>query len=106
MFYIVLCRDNPSKKSLRVEHESEHHQWLREQQHPVMVRLSGPLLNQEENSKDGSLLVLDADSLDVVEKFAYEDPFQKVGLYEEIVIKPWPWGIGLALEGGLESDPL
>ncbi|HYH71326.1 MAG TPA: YciI family protein [Methyloceanibacter sp.] len=39
----------------------------------------------------GSLIVVDAPSLEAAQQIADEDPFAKVGLFAKVDIRPWLW---------------
>lgn len=50
---------------------------------------------------NGSLLVIRADSIDAVRRYLAEDPYVLAGVYAQVEVRPWQWGLGqLASDGG------
>jgi hypothetical protein len=40
---------------------------------------------------NGSLIVIEATSLDAAQKIAADDPFAKLGIFARVDIRPWLW---------------
>ena len=40
---------------------------------------------------NGSLIVIEASSLDAAREIAAEDPFAKLGIFARVDIRPWLW---------------
>ena len=57
----------------------------------AMVRMAGPLLSDDGESMIGSLIVLEAETLDAARAWAAEDPYARVGLFERVDVKGWRW---------------
>jgi uncharacterized protein YciI len=58
-------------------------------QHGANVRFAGPLMSDDGERMVGSLLILEADSLDAAHAWSANDPYNKVGLFESVDIRPW-----------------
>lgn len=43
---------------------------------------------------NGTLLVIQADSIDAVRAFVADDPYSRAGLFATVEIRPWRWGLG------------
>ena len=43
---------------------------------------------------NGSLLVIRADSIDAVRRYLAEDPYVLAGVYAQVEVRPWQWGLG------------
>ena len=52
------------------------------------LHAAGPTLDADENM-NGSVVVLDLDSLSAAEDFAANDPYAEAGLFEKVLIQPW-----------------
>ena len=71
----------------RLAHYEAHKSYLAAA--PVRTVISGPLLADDEQTMIGSCFVLEADSLSAVEDFNRNDPFNKVGLWKTVSIRPF-----------------
>ncbi len=71
-----------------------HRARLRQHDHPVAVRIGGPLLD-EAGRMIGSLLVIEAATRAEVDAFLAGDPYVAGGLYREVAINTFNWGLGL-----------
>jgi uncharacterized protein YciI len=61
--------------------------------HPGVVRLGGPFLS-EEGDMAGSMLVIEAESLEAAQAFHDADPYRAAGLFETSTVRPWRVTIG------------
>jgi uncharacterized protein YciI len=94
-FFAILATDKPDLEPLRSQIRPEHRQYLREPHpHRVVVRLGGPTLSSCEGHMNGTLLVVEADSLSDAQAFFDDDPYARAGLFEHVEIRPWNWGLG------------
>ena len=53
--------------------------------------LAGPFTEADGETMNGSLIVIEAASLQAAEKIAAGDPFAKAGLFASVEIRPWLW---------------
>lgn len=94
-FFVVFANDKPGMHELRNQIRPAHRAYLRTPgDHRVVVRLGGPMLDIDNNKMDGTLLVIEAESIAEVERFLQDDPYVRSGLFEQIEIRPWDWGLG------------
>jgi uncharacterized protein YciI len=94
-FFAIFATDKLDREPLRSEIRPLHREYLREPHpHRVVVRLGGPTLNVCEGAMNGTLLVVEADSLSEAEAFFADDPYARAGLFERVEIRPWCWGLG------------
>lgn len=77
----------------RLRVRDEHRAWLRTHPHPVTCLSGGPWLNAQ-GDMAGSMLVIEAESIDAVAAYLAEDPYAKVGLFKSSRIQPFVWGLG------------
>lgn len=87
MHYVIHCLDHEGAVDKRLEHYEAHKAYLASA--PVRTVISGPLLDDDEETMIGSCFVLEADSLAEVEDFNRNDPFAKIGLWERVSIRPF-----------------
>ena len=95
MYYAVWATDKPGAGATRLRVRDAHRARLREPgAHPVKVVAGGPTLSEPDASMNGSLLVIEAESIDAVRRFVAEDPYQLAGVYAHVEVRPWQWGLG------------
>ena len=94
MYFAVIARDKPGQAELRTQLRPEHRAWLRSPgDHPVVVRLGGPLLDPA-GAMDGTLLVVEPDSAQAVHAFLAEDPYCRHQIFATLEVRQWQWGLG------------
>ncbi|MBM3543024.1 MAG: YciI family protein [Alphaproteobacteria bacterium] len=96
MLYALICTDKPGSLALRKANRPEHLAYL-ESLGDVLV-FAGPFTETDGETMNGSLIVVDAPSLDEARKIAEGDPFAKAGIFAEVDIRPWRWSINRPAE--------
>jgi uncharacterized protein len=95
MYYAVWATDKPGTLSARLQARDAHRARLREPgAHSIKVVAGGPTLSESDASMNGSLLVIEAESIDAVRRFVADDPYQLAGVYAHVEVRPWQWGLG------------
>jgi uncharacterized protein YciI len=95
MYYAVWATDRPGMLQARLQAREAHRARLREPgAHAVKVVAGGPTLSEVDASMNGTLLVIEADSIEAVRRFVAEDPYALAGVYALVDIRPWHWGLG------------
>jgi uncharacterized protein YciI len=51
-------------------------------------------MSDEFEMPNGSLLIVDVDSLGAARQIADEDPYRLAGLFETVEIRAWNWTVG------------
>ena len=87
--FAVICHDKPGMLQTRINARDAHLGWLQEK---GVVRLAGPLI--EDGEMRGSLIVLEATSLDDAKSWAESDPYKAAGLFAQVEIIEWKKVIG------------
>jgi uncharacterized protein YciI len=94
MYFAVIARDKAGQAALRIRLRPEHRAWLRAPgEHPIVVRLGGPLLGLD-GQMDGTLLVVEAQSIEVVHAFLADDPYCRNQMFEHLEVREWQWSLG------------
>jgi uncharacterized protein YciI len=93
-YFSVYALDRTDTQSLRTSLRPGHRQRLREHDHPVTVRIGGPL-RSEAGEMIGTLLVVEAEVKQQVEAFWAGDPYVTAGLFVSVEITHFDWGLGL-----------
>ncbi|MAU98171.1 MAG: hypothetical protein CMP81_20205 [Fulvimarina sp.] len=90
MLYAVLCTDKPDHLQTRMDTRPEHLAFLNSL--GEKLKFAGPFLGADEKP-NGSLLMLEAESLEAAKALAGEDPYAKAGLFETVEVKRWNWSV-------------
>lgn len=99
MYYVIFGTDKPGVANVRQDIRPVHREYLRNPgNHKVKVHIGGPTLNHDLELMNGTLLVVEADSLAEVQNFVKDDPYSEADIFSEIVIRPWVWGLGAPAE--------
>lgn len=92
-YYCVHAFDHPGSLEARRRLRDAHRARLRQHDHPVVVRIGGPLLD-DEGEMIGSMLVIEAENRAQVEAYLAGDPYVLGGLYRQTAINAFNWGLG------------
>jgi uncharacterized protein len=87
MQFIIHCTDKPDSLPLRLDTRPAHVDFLNA--HRDNLYIAGPTFEDDGESPNGSLLIVDFPDRAAVETFAAADPYVQVDLFESVVIKPW-----------------
>lgn len=84
MKFVILGYDGPEGEAKRKIHRPAHLANMEPLDQAGRVVLAGPLTD-----KAGSLIVIEADSLEEARKFACEDPYTVHGVFERVEVHPF-----------------
>ncbi len=87
MEYLFYCRNKPNVDDLRMEHREEHWSFMDGYDDRFIAR--GPTLMPDRETATGSMHVVDLQSDEEAKVFAYDEPFAKAGVFDEIIIRRW-----------------
>jgi uncharacterized protein YciI len=89
--YVLVCNDKPDSLELRLANREAHLAYARG--FADRLKVAGPLLDEAGNMA-GSLLILEADSLEEARGFNLGDPYQKAGLFASVQVTAFKATIG------------
>lgn len=90
--FVIQWKDKPVEGAgIRAATRPSHLEWLAGKS--GVVKLAGPFLGPD-NAMTGSLLIIEADSLEAAQAFHADDPYSKAGLYEHSSVDLWKGSIG------------
>ena len=92
MHFIAVCRDKPGNLPVRLANRDAHVAWLRGL--GTTIRIAGPILDETGAEMRGSLLVVEAESLEAARTLLDADPYRAAGLFDSVTVEPWRWTIG------------
>jgi uncharacterized protein len=95
MYFAVWGTDRAGALPDRERVRENHRAHLRNPgEHPVKVMLGGPTFEETSGTMNGSMLVIEADSIEAVRRFLADDPYALAGVYASVDVRPWNWGLG------------
>ncbi|WP_171181769.1 YciI family protein [Ruegeria sp. HKCCD8929] len=92
-YFVVHTLDAPGKAEARAANRPAHRARLRQHDHPVSVRIGGPLLDGT-GEMCGTMLVIEASVCADVETYLAGDPYALAGIYKQVSIHGYNWGLG------------
>lgn len=92
MHIIIYSTDKANSLDIRKANRGAHLAWLRSDE-TISVQVAGPWLD-EHGEMRGSLLIVDAVSVDAVKAWLSHDPYGHAGLTEQTSVKAYNWVIG------------
>ena len=92
MFYALICIDKPDSQQLRLDTRPDHRDHLKAL--GDTLKHAGPFTNEDGSQMNGSLLIVETDSLEEAKAIAESDPYAKAGLFSDVQVRPWNWIIG------------
>lgn len=96
MHIVVFGTDKAGMADVRREHFDAFHAYLHDHpDHPgVVLHQGGPTLSEDGSTRIGTLLVVDAPSVEAARAFVADSPFGRAGLYGELHVRPLEWLTG------------
>jgi uncharacterized protein YciI len=91
MLYALICMDKPNSLALRKANRPEHVAYLEGLGETLVF--AGPFTEADGETMNGSLVVIEAASLEAARKIAAGDPFARAGLFASVDIRTWLWTI-------------
>ncbi len=58
------------------------------------VKVAGPMFADDNETMEGSLLVIEAETSAEVDAWSQGDPYRQAGLFDRVEIHPFKWVIG------------
>ena len=89
--FIISWMDKPGALPLRMATREAHLAYVAA--NPGVVRLGGPFLGPD-GGMAGSMLIVEAESLEAAQAFHDADPYKTAGLFEASEVKPWRVTVG------------
>jgi hypothetical protein len=94
-YFAVWATDRAGALERRTGVREEHRQRLRRADEiGIRVLHGGPTLGAQDQHMNGTLLIVQAATLEAVQQFIEGDPYMREGVYESVDIRPWAWGLG------------
>lgn len=92
-YFCLHAFDRPGRLADRQRLREIHRARLRQHDHPVIVRIGGPLLD-DTGAMIGTMLVIEAETRQQVEAYWAGDPYVGVDLFASVSTTLFNWGLG------------
>ena len=86
MLFALVALDRPNAVEDRLRVRADHLKFLDEMGDNLL--LAGPFLN-DKGEGVGSIVIIEAESLDAARATFGRDPYAQAGLFDSVMIKPW-----------------
>ena len=87
MHFVVYALDNRDTPDARDTHYPAHKAYMAAP--TLAILMAGPLLDAQGAKPIGSMIVVEAKSLEEATAFACEDPFCRNGVWGEMTVRPY-----------------
>jgi uncharacterized protein YciI len=87
MHFAIISQDKPDGLELRMSTREVHLDYLRAAGDGLLV--AGPILGEDGETPIGSIVIVEAESLDAAKAFAAGDPYAEAGLFQSSAVMPW-----------------
>ena len=101
--YFVYCRDRPGADPLLEEHAEAHWSFMDRYADTMIAR--GPTLTPDRISHTGSLHIVDLPDGDAARAFAFEEPYYRAGVYEDVILRRYRNELGRTMWDFRSSTP-
>jgi len=90
MLYAILCNDKPDSLQVRLDTRPTHLEYLNGL--GDALKFAGPFLDGE-GKPNGSMVVVEAESVEQARKIAENDPYARASLFAAVDVRPWNWAL-------------
>lgn len=98
MLVMILCHDKPDAGPIRAANREDHLRYVADA--GDRLKLAGPIQSTDGQGPEGgarpvgSLLIIEAASLEAARLFADNDPYRKAGVFAEVEVRPFKGVLG------------
>ncbi len=85
MPFAVLCLDRPDTSHMRTAARLAHLEYINP--HRAKMQIGGALLDDDGDARIGMIFAIDLPSREAVQAFMRDEPYNKAGIFESVVIR-------------------
>lgn len=94
IYFMFRGMDRAGADALRGRLRGEHRQYIRSPRADCRVVAGGPLVEDDGEHMFGTVLILEATDRQAAMRFLADDPYARAGLFAEVELQRWNWGLG------------
>ena len=83
MAYLIICKDKENNLNLRLNNREKHLKYLESFKSKLLM--AGPIVSKT-GDPCGSVIALNFDNKNTIDKFIENDPYNIVGLFDEVIV--------------------
>ena len=88
--FAFVCADTPGHLHVRMETRPAHLDHLNALNEKGVLKMAGPFLDSE-GKPNGSLVMVECETIEEARAIAEADPYTKAGLFQSVEVKPYNW---------------
>lgn len=88
--FAFLCTDKPGHLQVRMDTRPAHVEHLNALNEKGILKMAGPFLDGE-GKPNGSLVIVETDTIEEARALADADPYTKAGLFQSVEVKAYNW---------------
>lgn len=92
MDYFFYCRDKAGTAAMRKQLVETH--WAFMDGYASRMSARGPTVQEDGVTQTGSMHIVDLPDAEAARVFAYEEPYCKAGMFEEVMVRRWENELG------------
>lgn len=92
MLYALISTDKPDSLQLRMDARAAHLEHIKSL--GDTIKAAGPFTSDDGEKMNGSMLIVEAGSIEEARAIAERDPYFKADLFADVQVRPWNWTVG------------
>jgi uncharacterized protein YciI len=90
MLFAFVCKDKPGHLNVRMDTRPAHVEHLNALNAAGTLKMAGPFLDSD-GKPSGSLVIVEAETIEAARAIADADPYAKAGLFERVEVQAFNW---------------
>ncbi|OCJ03080.1 hypothetical protein A6U87_18610 [Rhizobium sp. AC44/96] len=90
MLFAFVCKDKPGHLNVRMDTRPTHVEHLNALNAAGTLKMAGPFLDSD-GKPSGSLVIVEAETIEAARAIADSDPYAKAGLFESVEVQAFNW---------------
>lgn len=90
MLFAFVCKDKPGHLNVRMDTRPAHVDHLNALNAAGTLKMAGPFLDSD-GKPSGSLVIVEAETIEAARAIADADPYAKAGLFESVEVQAFNW---------------
>lgn len=88
--FAFVCADKPGHLNVRMDTRPAHVEHLNALNASGVLKMAGPFLDSD-GKPNGSLVIVEAETIEAARAIADADPYTKAGLFQSVEVKAFNW---------------